>query len=252
MNKTLLILSTFSFLLISCSGNEKKDKNKAEDLPPPKDMFLDAKAEEILDGMSMNIGELNACSFTLHSAEKSGQDSVFSATKESDVYFKGSNKLHVHSVSADNEFSLWFNGNALEYYNYINHSFDSIHFEGKTMDMIDKLNKERGFMFPGADFFSSSITDDLVQLCDSVVYIGDTSVTEVELSVIKASNSDLDVFLFINKTKNLPGGLFLHNKTNGNKFKSLFMNWQLNPNLPDALFEFSAPASAEKINLKNI
>ncbi len=252
MKKTIVFFIGFSLFLNACSEGEEKKEKKAEDLPPPKDMFLDAKAEEILDGMSQNIGTLNSCSFTLHAAEKSSEDSLFQPTKQYDVYFKDSDKLHVHAVSADKDFSIWFNGEAFEYFNYLNHTFDSIAFSGTTMEMIAKLNEEKGYKFPGADFFSPSLTDDLVQLCDSVIYIGDTTVSEVNFSVIKANNPDLDIYLFINNSKNLPGGLFFHNKTKETKYKSMFMNWQLNPKLPDAIFEFSAPTHAEKINLKNI
>ena len=252
MKKTILFFIGFSLFFSACSESKKEESKKKEDLPPPKDMFLDSKAEEILDGMSKNIGDLNSCSFTLHAAEKLAEDSLFQPTKEYDVYFKDSDKLHVHAVSASKDFSIWFNGKAFEYFNYLDHTFDSIQFEGTTMEMIAKLNEDKGYKFPGADFFSPSLTDDLVQLCDSVIYIGDTTVADIAFSVIKANNADIDIYLFINKNEKLPGGLYFNNKSKDTKYKSMFMNWQLNPKLPDAIFEFSAPAHAQKINLKNI
>lgn len=252
MKKSIIVFLALSFSLLSCGDNKEKEKEKKEDLPPPKEMFLDAKAEEILDGMSKNIGQINSCSFTLHTAEKKENDSIFLPTKQYDVYFRDSNKLHAHVVSENTEFSIWFNGTSLKYFNYLDHTYDSIHAPGRTMQMISQLNEERGFYFPGADFFSTSLTDDLVQLSDSIIYIGDTTVADQKFSVIKANNKDLDVFLFINATKSLPGGMFFNNKTKGLKYKSMFMNWKLDSNLPDVLFEFSPPSHAEKITLKNI
>lgn len=247
--KQIIIIAILG-LFISCQSADKDGQK--EEKTQVKDMFLDENAEQILDGMSKNIGSLNSCSFTIHSAVKAESDSTFRPTREYDIYFKDSNKLYVHAISSETEYSLWYNGKSLKFFNFLDDSYDSISYSGKTMEMITKINEERGLKFPGADFFYPSLTDDLVQLCDSVVYIGDTTVSGVSLSVIKANNTDLDIYIFVNNEKNLPGGLFFHNKSKGNKYKSYFMNWRLDPNLPDIMFEFSPPSHANLIEIKNI
>ncbi|MCB0477731.1 MAG: DUF2092 domain-containing protein [Crocinitomicaceae bacterium] len=246
----ILCLGVF-MALASCSSEEKKTEQNQE-LPPPKEMFLDRNAEEVLDKLTSRIGELNSCSFTLHSAELAAGDTAFQPTKEFDIYFSDSNKLHLHCRAIDKEFGVWYNGNSLESYNYLDHSYDSLPAPSSTLGMITKLNEERGLKFPAADFFYPTLTDDLIQFADSIIYLGDTTILDVPLDVILAKNKETEVYIFINKNENLPGGLFIRYNETGEKYKSMFKNWQLDPKLPESMFEFSPPVDAVKEPLKKL
>jgi hypothetical protein len=241
---SLSILSGVCFLN-SCQ-NEKENKANDKELPPPKDMFLDAEAEKLLDGMSKVLGELTSCSFTVNSAEMYASDTAFSATKQVDVYFKSNDKMYVYSVSEKGENAYWYDGAHLSFYSFTKNTYDSISAPSTTMEMIDQINADYGIKFPAADFFYPSLTDDLVEISDSILYIGDTTVNENEIAVVKCVSEKMKVFIFINKSTELPAGMYINDLEKNEKYKASLKNWQVNPNLDDVIFEFSAPKGSSR------
>lgn len=66
-----------------------------------------------------------------------------------------------------------------------------------------------------------------------------------------ASNKDLNVQLFIStKTYLLPKHFVIIYKNKSNlQYQSTFSNWVINPNIPNAMFDFLPPPKAKLISV---
>jgi hypothetical protein len=66
-----------------------------------------------------------------------------------------------------------------------------------------------------------------------------------------ATNTDLNVQIWVsNKTYLLPKRFVIIYKNESNiQFESTFSNWTLNPNIPNAVFDFLPPPNAKLISI---
>ena len=236
MKKQIYSLFLLVFVLASCNNT---DNGK-----------YDERAINSLDKMSEVIGEINSCSFLLSSTivkYNTNQQEV-NLQIEHDVYLQGPNKLFIKTNGTIGRKSYWYNGEIFSYYSYVKNQYDTIAVTGNIIEIIDFLHHKYDIIFPAADFFYPSLTDDILTNFHEVYY-DETSIDEIDCIEITALSSTKNINIWIDKNTNLPYR-FDVNIENGNPIKTYvayFSNWKINPVLPDNMFEFTPPAGAKRV-----
>jgi hypothetical protein len=232
MKNMIFTLALFTILFTSCNSKE-----------------YDTRAVKSLDAMTSVIGELKACSYTLHTII--ANDSI-EVNNMSDAYMRGPDKLYVHTVGTVGERGFWYNGKSFAYFSYNKNEYDIIDAPNNILKLIDTINETYGIEFPAADFFYPSLTDDILENYNSVLFTGDEVIDGVNCVTIEASNSEETLQIWIEKTTNLPHRMVMESKTNKNEFYDVvFSNWRINQNLPDLLFEFQASESSTLVKFQS-
>ena len=118
--------------------------------------------------------------------------------------------------------------------------------------MIDTVNKLYGIRIPRRRFlFTPAFVDDIIADSKTLMYLGLTTVDGKECFHIAGVGRDKTFQFWIsNDAYYLPLKMVIvYTGKELNPQYEAVMNWQVNPTLPDALFEFSAPPRAKKIRL---
>lgn len=231
---TTYFLIALFLVLGSCTSNNQK---------------YDEKAVSSLDALSETIGNLNSCSYTLNTLVSEGDEIEF--RNEHDLYMRGPDKLHIHTIGTKGKKGFWYDGSSFAYFSYDKSSYDTVSAPNNIIAAIDELHNKYGIDFPAADFFYPSFTDDILDNFNHVMYMGDENIDELDCVVIKASNENVVLKIWIEKYTNLPHIISIV-KTNDsiNSYEAVFSNWRLNPILPDLLFEFAPPINSTRVKLQ--
>lgn len=217
------------------------------------DGVYDTRAVESLDKMSGVIGELNSCSYTLNTfvVEKDDSGALTEFTNENDVYLRGPDKMHVGAKGSRGSYGYWYNGKTFSFYSYDKNNYDIVDAPSKIVESIDVLHDKYGIDFPATDFFYPTLTDDILEHFDEVLYFDGIQVDEVECVLITAASQKNYLQLWIEESTNLPYKVILAGQyKNKAYYEGVFSNWRLDPMLPDILFEFSPPSNATQVAIK--
>jgi hypothetical protein len=209
--------------------------------------------------MSTIIGDLTSVTFTLETKiDENNQDiGLNSEYTTNQVYFKGPDKMMMDLQRNSEHRSLWYNGKSLIYYFYNENNYALISCPPTIVETIDMVHENYGIDFPSADFFNPTLTDDMLQNFDQIRYHGKREINMKECHFIIATKKDMRVQLWIETSAmNLPHKMVIMYLNDGNEvdtqYEATFTNWQINPDLPNSMFEFNPPLDARKIKLMPI
>jgi hypothetical protein len=214
----------------------------------------DTLAILIVDRMSDVIGDLESCSYKLTAAidiadPKKGLIKYFS---EYEVYMSGADKMLINARGHKGHRQFMYNGEHLAYYSFDENNYGMVAAPNTTIDMIDSLNAHYDIEFPAADFFYPAFTDDLLQDSDSLRFMGMEKMGGKEYFHVMAFYKEMDVQFWINNDAyNLPARFAITYKTRPGmpQYLALFSNWEINPNLPAAMFDFLPPPGAAQVRV---
>lgn len=214
----------------------------------------DSTAILLLDRMGEVIGDLQSCSFTVatsidHHGDAIGLIKYFILHQ---VYFSGPDKMLINSNGDKGHSGFWYNGKQLAYYSYSENNYAIIEAPSTTIATIDTINKTYGIEFPAADFFYPSFTDDLIEHNDQIKFIGNSKIGDKDCFHIVAKNKDIITQIWISDDAFfLPVKLIItyNDKIPNTQYEATYSDWVLNPVLPNAVFEFTPPAGANKLRL---
>ncbi|MBD0824909.1 DUF2092 domain-containing protein [Aestuariibaculum marinum] len=232
-------LTLFSLFAISFSQAQTKS--------------IDSSAVYILDKMADIIGSLESVKFDIDTAndklDVDGNLSTYYAT--SNIAMTGPNKFTSTTNGDAGNFGYWYDGEYISYYSLTEHNYVTLEAPETILTMIDSMHTAFDFKFPAADFFYPSFTDDLIEDFDTISYEGQRSVDGEKCFYITATNADKHIQLWItSNTTLLPKRLIIVYKTEGNlQFETSFYNWELNPNIPEAIYNFTPPPHASLISI---
>ncbi len=214
---------------------------------------MDSVAIFILDKMGEVIGDLESVNFTLNnSADRLDADkNIIKHYSTSAISFSGSDKLHIRTEGTKGKSGFHYDGAYMSYYNYDENNYVTLEAPESTLEMIDEMHLDYDFKFPAADFFYPSFTDDMIEQFNSIKFLGKKTIDGEECYHIMATNADSNMQLWIsNETYLLPKHFVLIYKNKSNlQYESTFSNWSLNPNIPDAVFDFMPPPNAKLISI---
>lgn len=216
---------------------------------------IDPKAVQILDAMSSIIGDFNSVSYELHATwdESDKNSELVQQSGASHVYMVGPDKMLIDSRWTHKDHrGFWYNGTRVVYYNYDENNYALIDAPPTIVKAIYQVNRDFGVKFPGADFFFSTFTDDLINNSDQIKYLGKEMINGKECFHIIAVNKKLNIQIWIsNDSFNLPVKfVIIFKELSGNpQYEASFSNWNINPGLPDAMFEFVPPPNSIEVKI---
>lgn len=215
---------------------------------------IDTVAVAILDKMSAVIGDLNSCSVTIKSNYDIGSKhlGLIKHSDEQQMYVHGSNKLLVKSDGDNGSRDFYFDGSKLSYYSLDKNQYGQIDASMSLVEMIDTVSKLYGIEFPAADFLYPSFVDDILADSRELVYLGLTKVDGKECYHIAGRGADKTFQFWISDdayTLPLKMVIVYTNQPMNPQYEAVLSDWQVNPNLPDALFTFTIPHKAQRVKL---
>ena len=215
---------------------------------------VDTVAVDILDKMSATIGDLSSCSVNVNANYDivSRELGLVKHSDEEQVYLHGPNKLLVRSEGDKGARSFYYDGAMLSYYSMDKNQYGQVPLQDSLVQMMDTVNKLYGIDFPIADFFYPTFVDDILAESRELVYLGLTTVDGKECFHIAGVGKDKTFQFWINHDAFfLPAKVVIvYNEGGQNRqYEATLNDWQVNPNLPDAIFQFIPPHSAQRLKL---
>lgn len=214
---------------------------------------IDSAAVFILDRMADIIGELEAVSFTIETATDRLDDKQKIEThySTSHVSMQGPDKMVYKRLGNKGKYGFWFNGSYASLYSYNENNYVTLETPGNIIEMMDDLHTRFDFQFPAADFFYPSFTDDILADFNTLEYLGKTQVDGEDCFYLRATNEHMHFQLWISSSSlNLPKRFIIIQKGKQNlRFESVLKDWEVNPNLPNTIFEFLPPPKARLIDI---
>ncbi len=233
MKRILIIISIFMITLSAVSQKKR----------------YDSTALLIMDRMSEVIGGMEACSFKLRTAQDIGPMKHFT---DYEVFMSGPYKMMINAHGYKGHRTLKYNGEQLSFYSFDEHNYALIKGNKNIIATIDSVNESYDIEFPAADFFYPAFTDDLIENADSIVYVGREMIGGKEYFHILADSKETIFQFWIRNDSYLLPGIFsvTYKKKEGiPQYLAIFSEWQVNPSLPSAMFDFMPPPGATKIRL---
>jgi hypothetical protein len=217
-------------------------------------MKIDTIAVAILDRMSAMIGDLSSCHVTVKSNYdvRSQHLGLVKHGDEEQLYMQGPDKLLIRSQGDRGDRNIFYNGNSLSYYSVEKNQFATIPLSVPIMEMIDTVHKMYNIDFPAADFFYPSFVDDILSESNYIIYLGMTKVDGKDCFHIAGMMPDKSFQFWISDDAlNLPMKMAIvyTNKDMNPQYEATLSDWQINPSLPPALFEFMVPPKAKTIKM---
>ena len=245
MSKTL---SFFVLALLVAGGTSAQTKTQ------PQIRRIDTVAVAILDKMSAVIGDLNSCSVTIKSNYDVTSKSLglIKHSDEQQLFLHGPDKLLVKSDGDRGSRDYYFDGNKLSYYSLDKNQYGQIDAPMSLVEMIDTVSKLYGIEFPAADFLYPSFVDDILADSRELVYLGLTKVDGKECYHIAGRAADKTFQFWISDdayTLPLKMVIVYTSQEMNPQYEAVLSDWQVNPNLPDALFTFTIPHKAQRVKL---
>jgi hypothetical protein len=145
-----------------------------------------------------------------------------------------------------------FNGKNLSYYSLDRNQYSQIETPASLIEMIDTVNKLYGIEFPIADFFYPSFVDDILAESKNLMYLGLTRIDGKECFHIAGTAADKSFQFWVsNDAFYLPMKIVIvyTNKEMNPQYEAVLSNWQVNPNLPDAIFQFTPPVRSKQVRM---
>jgi hypothetical protein len=240
MNKKL-----FFSLIICIATNSRSTAQR---------MNIDTIAVAILDRMSAVIGDLSSCHVTVKSNYdiRSQHLGLVKHGDDEQLYMQGPNKLLIRSQGDRGDRTIYYDGKTLNYYSLENNQYATLTLSVPLMEMIDTVNKMYGIEFPASDFFYPSFVDDLLSESKNLFFLGMTKVDGKDCFHIAGTAADKTYQFWISEdalTLPLKMVIVYTSREMNPQYEATLSDWQINPVLPTALFEFMSPPKANKIKM---
>jgi hypothetical protein len=249
MNKKFFFLLLFGFTVSAQLRAQKAQKTQAVQV-----RRIDTVAVAILDKMSAIIGDLGSCSVTIKSNYDvtSKELGLIKHSDEDHLYLHGSNKLLVKSEGDRGSRDLYYDGKTLSYYSMDRNQYGQIDAPASLVEMIDTVSRRYGIEFPAADFLYPTFVDDILAESKELVYLGLTTIDGKECYHIAGMGSDKSFQFWISDdafTLPIKMVIVYTTKPMNPQYEAVLSDWQVNPTLPDSMFDFSIPLKAQKVKL---
>jgi hypothetical protein len=215
---------------------------------------IDTIAVAILDRMSAMIGDLSSCRVTVKSNYdvRSQHLGLVKHGDDEQLYMQGPDKLLIRSQGDRGDRNIFYNGSSLSYYSVENNRYATLPFSLPIVNMIDTVNKMYGINFPAADFFYPSFVDDLLSESRYLIYLGMTKIDGKDCFHVAGITADKSYqFWIADDAMGLPLKMVIvyTNQDMNPQYEAVLSDWQVNPILPAALFEFMIPPKAKPIKM---
>jgi hypothetical protein len=215
----------------------------------------DTVAIMILDRMSSVIGDLSSCSYSLNiTTDHIDSNTITTSYATTQVSMVGPNKMVVDVHSQKGHRGYFYDDSILTYYSFDENNYAAIDAPPTIVEAMDSIHNAYGIDFPAADFFYPTFSDDFLNYCSQVDYLGMEDVDGKECFHISGKGKDMDIQIWVaNDATMLPQHFVINYKSNNDndvkRYEAGFSDWKLNPDLPEAMFDFLPPPGAHEVYL---
>lgn len=213
----------------------------------------DSVAIYLMDRMSDVIGGLESVHFTLTTASDDidHEHGLVRHYGMGEVYMAGPDKMLVTIRDVKGHRQYVYNGTQMAYYSFTENNYGTIDAPPSTIAAIDEVHRNYGVDFPAADFFYPTFTDDMISLFDEIRYMGRADIADRPCFHLLARNDNMTAqFWIMSDALMLPLKMLLvEDKGDHKYYEATFTDWQINPVLPAAMFEFLPPPGARKLRI---
>lgn len=228
-------------LMVQAAGAQAKKKQ-------------DSLAIIIIDRMADVIGDMESCRFRLNVANDVRDQSrgLIKQFTDYEVFLSGPDKMLVNAQGDKGHRQFMYNGSQMAFFSFDEHNYGILPAPPTTIRMIDSLHDQYDFDFPAVDFFYPAFTDDIIQEADSILFLGTVTMKDKEYFHIIAHNKLVTFQFWVNNDAyNLPAKFAITYKTEAGtpQYLASFSDWEVNPKLPAALFDFLPPPGASRIRI---
>lgn len=212
----------------------------------------DSAAIYLMDRMSDVIGNLESVHYTLTTASEDihHDHGVVRHYGRAEVFMAGPDKMLVTTKNFKGHRQYMYNGNQMAYYSFTENTYGTIDAPPSTIEAIDQVHREYGVDFPAADFFYPTFTDDMIALFGEIRYIGNAEIAGKPCFHLLAKNGEMTAQFWIRSDAiMLPLKMLLIQSKDHRQFELTFSNWEVNPVLPAAMFDFLPPPGARRLRI---
>ena len=235
-----VFLFSFSMLVYTCAFAQETK--------------YDPTAILILDRMSDVIGDLTSCSYKTTSShdELDAQYGMIKRIVNGEVYMVAPDKMAVNFWGPHGHSQCWYNGRQFAFFDYDEMNYGIVKAPADILTTIDSIHLLYNVDFPAADFFYPAFTDDLLESSDQIAFIGTAIISGKSCFHIVANSKMATTQIWVsNDAYNLPVKYVItdHTREGNPQFETTFSDWQLNPDIPAAMFEFLPPPGTNQVRM---
>lgn len=173
-----------------------------------------------------------------------------------EIFIKHPDKLKFKSTGDRGIYSLFLNGKDFKWYSLKNNTYVGVSAKHSMIEMIKEMHERYNIEVSGSDFLYPSFAEDVISSSQKLVYLGIGFVNQIACFHIAGTDDAGSSFQFWISSD----GLFLPVKLSINypatsdqvRYEAIYSDWEINPNLPDILFEFTPPPGAQQIQIKEM
>ncbi len=217
---------------------------------------IDSLAIYILNKTVQTIQSLGSCSFKVNTNYDVNDESLglVKHSGEEYVYMKFPNQMKIHFSGDQGRRMLWYNQTSLMYYSYEKNQYSILSTPATITETMDTISKQYGIEFPAADYFYDSFIEDLIDTGGNLIYLGITNVGGKDCFHIagKDLNGTGYQFWIADDDFSLPVKMILvyGSEPGSPQFEATYSDWDINPGLPNSMFEYNIPPMAVEVKSK--
>ena len=178
-----------------------------------------------------------------------GQKLSHTATADMDV--ERPNKLRALMHSARSERQIFYDGSTVTLFTPAQKYYSTVEFTGSLGDLINRLRERFGVEVPLSDVFLWGTPAAPLDKIESAMNAGQDYVGEelCDHYAFRQANADWQIWIATG-SRPLPRKVVITNRTDEARPQSMsLIDWNLKPAFKDAVFKFTAPKGATKIDI---
>jgi len=212
---------------------------------------IDSTALLILTRMSDVLTDLKTCQLDVMTSYDIYIPSLglIKHSEDARVFLKGPDKIFMSLTGDKGDRAFIFNGKKFSYYSFDNNRYAGFDSPGTILDLVDTVSRTFGIDFYIVDFFCPFFVDDLVQNSSVLSYLGMTPVNGITCFHLAGVMPEFTYQVWIQKSPFfLPARVVLvyTDKDGYPQYEATYDNWNINQEIPDAVFDFQVPPGAVK------
>ncbi len=253
MVRKLLALSLLAMLLAAPSLHAQTAPAAPAAAAPPAANPVDPAAIQALKDMGAHLQSLKRFHIeTEVSGERvlaDGQKLQHTATAKMDV--QRPNKLRAVMRSARSEREIIFDGKTVTLFTPAQKYYSTVAFTGTIGELIDKLEDRYGIEMPLSDMFTFGTPAARLDKIESAMNAGQDFIDDDLCDHYAFRQGKIDWQIWITTgSKPLPRKVVITNRADDARPQSVSMiEWNLKPTFKDAVFKFTPPKGATKIEI---
>jgi hypothetical protein len=217
--------------------------------------YMDPKADALLKKMSDYIGGLKSFTVDAFLFEEQIMADGFkmSVLQSGTVKVQRPEQFFISRKGDAQNQEFLYNGSHLVINNRHSGVYINVPVTGRVDDVLDAASDTFGVEIPGRDIVSTDAYTALIEPVEESSYLGAVEIDGVTCRQLVFRTDEVDWQLWVQEgNRPLPCRYTITSKWTyaAPQYTVTFTNWEVNPKLPPATFDFTAPDGARSVNLE--